>query len=93
MPIDDDLKGAINMGGSLAVGLMNGKLMGGFVLPSSQPLTVAQFPAAVTDSIAASMRAAASSLGIPQEPVRQSILMFASGLLSPEANSFLHPIS
>lgn len=66
--IDDDLKDAINMGGALVVGLMNGKLMGGFMLPDSQPLTVAQFPAAVTDTIAASMRTAASSLGIQQNP-------------------------
>ncbi len=56
------------MGGSLVVGLMNGKLMGGFMLPASQPLTVAQFPSAVTDVIAASMRAAAYSLGITQNP-------------------------
>lgn len=66
--IDDDLKDTINMGGSLVVGLMNGKLMGGFMLPASQPLTVAQFPSALTDTIAASMRAAASSLGITQNP-------------------------
>lgn len=68
VPIDDELKDVINMGGALVVGLMNGKLMGGFMLPASQPTTVAQFPSAVTDTIAASMRAAASSLGITQNP-------------------------
>ncbi|AGK48132.1 putative lipoprotein [Burkholderia thailandensis MSMB121] len=68
VPIDDEIKDTINMGGSLVVGLMNGKLMGGFMLPASQPLTVAQFPATVTDTIAASMRAAAASRGIQQNP-------------------------
>ncbi|MEZ0606165.1 hypothetical protein ACAX43_29170 [Paraburkholderia sp. IW21] len=66
--IDDDLKDAINIGGSLIVGLMNGKLMGGFMLPTSQPLTVAQLRAAVTDTIATSMRTAAASRGIQQNP-------------------------
>lgn len=68
VPIDDDIKNVINAGGSLVVGLMNGKLMGGFMLPASQPLTVAQFPAATTDTIATSMRAAAASLGVQQNP-------------------------
>ena len=68
VPIDDDIKNVINAGGSLVVGLMNGKLMGGYMLPASQPQTVAQFPAATTDTIAASMRAAAASLGIQQNP-------------------------
>lgn len=68
VPINDNIKDTINVGGSLVVGLMNGKLMGGFMLPASQPLTVAQFPTAVTDTIATSMRAAASSLGIQQNP-------------------------
>ncbi|KVR14088.1 hypothetical protein WK11_29105 [Burkholderia ubonensis] len=68
VPIDDDIKNVINAGGSLVVGLINGKLMGGFLLPASQPLTVAQFPAATTDTIATSMRAAAASLGIQQNP-------------------------
>ncbi|MDN7921231.1 hypothetical protein [Burkholderia gladioli] len=68
VPINDNLKDAINMGGSLVVGLMNGKLMGGFMVPASQPVTVAQFPTAITDTIAASMRAAAASLGIQQNP-------------------------
>lgn len=68
VPINDEIKDTINMGGSLVVGLMNGKLMGGFMLPASQPLTVAQFPATVTDTIAASMRAAAASRGIQQNP-------------------------
>ncbi|WP_175700535.1 hypothetical protein [Burkholderia ambifaria] len=68
MPIDDDIKNVINAGGSLVVGLMNGKLMGGYMLRASQPQTVAQFPAATTDTIAASMRAAAASLGIQQNP-------------------------
>ncbi|WP_322066136.1 hypothetical protein [Burkholderia ubonensis] len=68
VPIDDDVKNVINAGGSLVVGLMNGKLMGGYMLPASQPQTVAQFPAATTDTIAASMRAAAASLGIQQNP-------------------------
>lgn len=68
VPINDNIKDTINMGGSLVVGLLNGKLMGGFMLPASQPLTVAQFPAAITDTLAASMRVAASSLGIQQNP-------------------------
>ncbi|WP_185646317.1 hypothetical protein [Burkholderia stagnalis] len=68
VPIDDDIKNVINAGGSLVVGLMNGKLMGGYMLPASQPQTVAQFPATTTDTIAASMRAAAASLGIQQNP-------------------------
>ncbi|KGS53402.1 putative lipoprotein [Burkholderia pseudomallei MSHR5613] len=68
VPIDDGIKNVMNMGGSLVVCLMNGKLMGGFMLPASEPLTVAQFPAAITDTIAASMRVAASSLGIQQNP-------------------------
>ena len=68
VPIDDDIKNVINAGGSLVVGLMNGKLMGGYMLPASQPQTVAQFPAATTDTIATSMRAAAASLGIQQNP-------------------------
>lgn len=68
VPINDNIKDTINMGGSLVVGLINGKLMGGCMLPASQPLTVAQFPAAITDTIATSMRAAASSLGIQQNP-------------------------
>ncbi|WP_342320553.1 hypothetical protein [Burkholderia pseudomallei] len=66
VPIDDGIKNVINAGGSLVVGVMNGKLMGGYMLPASQPQTVAQFPAATTDTIAASMRVAAASLGIPQ---------------------------
>ncbi|QVN17096.1 hypothetical protein [Burkholderia pyrrocinia] len=68
VPIDDGIKNVINAGGSLVVGLMNGKLMGGFMLPASAPVTVAQFPSSVTDTIAASMRAAAFSLGIQQNP-------------------------
>ncbi|CPF84419.1 hypothetical protein [Burkholderia pseudomallei] len=68
VPIDDDIKNVINAGGSLVVGLMNGKLMGGYMLPANQPQTVAQFPAAMTDTIATSMRAAAASLGIQQNP-------------------------
>lgn len=68
VPIDDDIKNVINAGGSLVVGLMNGKLMGGYMLPASQPQTVAQFAAATTDTIAASMRAAAASLGLQQNP-------------------------
>lgn len=66
VPIDDDIKNVINAGGSLVVALQNGKLMGGYMLPASQAQTVAQFPAATTDTIATSMRAAAASLGIPQ---------------------------
>ncbi len=66
VPIDDDIKNVINAGGSLIVGLMNGKLMGGYMLPASQAQTVAQFPAATTDTIATSMRAAAARLGIQQ---------------------------
>lgn len=66
--IDDDVKTIINAGGSLVLGLVNGKLMGGFMLPARQPLTVARSPAAVTDTIATSMRAAAASLGMQQNP-------------------------
>lgn len=68
VPIGDEIKDTINMGGSLVVGLVNGKLIGGFMLPASQPQTAAQFPSAVTDIIAASMRAAASTLGVQQNP-------------------------
>lgn len=68
VPIDDGIKNVINAGGSLVVGLMNGKLMGGFILPASQPMTAAQFPSATTDTIATSMRAAAASLSIQQNP-------------------------
>lgn len=68
VPIDDDIKNVINAGGSLVVGLMNGKLMGGYMLPASPQQTVAQFSAATTDIIATSMRAATASLGIPQNP-------------------------
>lgn len=68
VPIDDTIKNTINGGGSLVVGLISGKLMGGFLLPASAPDTVAQFPSSVTDTIAASMRAAASKLGLPQNP-------------------------
>jgi hypothetical protein len=68
VPIDDAIKNTINAGGSLVIGLMNGKLMGGFMLPASASATVAQFPSSVTDTIAASMRAAAAKLGITQNP-------------------------
>ncbi|KWI88374.1 hypothetical protein WM13_22355 [Burkholderia ubonensis] len=68
VPIDDAIKNTINAGGSLVVGLMNGKLMGGFMLPASASATVAQFPSSVTDTIATSMRAAAAKLGITQNP-------------------------
>ncbi|MCM2481709.1 hypothetical protein [Burkholderia glumae] len=68
VPIDDAIKNTINAGGSLVVGLMNGKLMGGFMLPASAPATVAQFPSSVTDTVATSMRAAAAKLGITQNP-------------------------
>lgn len=66
--IDDDVKNVINRGGSLVVALMNGKLMGGFMLPATQPQTVAQFRSPVTDTIAASMRVATAKLGIQQNP-------------------------
>lgn len=68
VPIDDTIKNTINAGGSLVVALVNGKLMGGFMRPASASDTVAQFPSSVTDTIAASMRAAASKLGLPQNP-------------------------
>lgn len=68
VPIDDAIKNTINAGGSLVVGLMKGKLMGGFMLPASASTTVAQFPSSVTDTIATSMRAAAAKLGITQSP-------------------------
>lgn len=68
VPLNDNIKDVINAGGSLVVGLQNGKLMGGFMLPASQPLVVAQFRADVVDQIAASMRSAATKLGIPQNP-------------------------
>ncbi|WP_431821306.1 hypothetical protein [Burkholderia sp. F1] len=68
VPIDDTIKNTINAGGSLVVALMNGKLMGGFMLPASAPATVAQFPSSVTDTIATSMRAAATKLGLTQNP-------------------------
>lgn len=68
VPIDDTIKNTINAGGSLVVALVNGKLMGGFSVPASAPATVAQFPSSVTDTIAASMRAAAAKLGISQNP-------------------------
>lgn len=68
VPIDDMIKNTVNAGGSLVVALMNGKLMGGFMLPASASTTVAQFPSPVTDTIATSMRAAATKLGITQNP-------------------------
>ena len=68
VPIDDTIKNTVNAGGSLVVALMNGKLMGGFMLPASASTTVAQFPSPVTDTIATSMRAAAAKLGITQNP-------------------------
>jgi hypothetical protein len=68
VPIDDTIKNTINAGGSLVVALVNGKLMGGFMRPASAPDTVAQFPSSVTDTIAASMRAAAVKLGLTQNP-------------------------
>ena len=68
VPIEDTIKNTINAGGLLVVGLMNGKLMGGFMLPASAPATVAQFPSSVTDAIATSMRAAATSIGLTQNP-------------------------
>lgn len=68
VPIEDTIKNTINAGGSLVVGLVNGKLMGGFMLPASAPATVAQFPSSVTDTIATSMRAAAASIGLTQNP-------------------------
>jgi hypothetical protein len=68
VPIIDGIKDVINMGGSLVVGLMNGKLMGGYMLPASAPTTVAQFRADAVDLVAASMRSAASGLGITQNP-------------------------
>ncbi|MEW6343167.1 MAG: hypothetical protein AB1704_21110 [Pseudomonadota bacterium] len=68
VPIDDTIKNTINAGGSLVVALVNGKLMGGFLRPASAPDTVAQFPSSVTDTIAASMRAAAVKLGLTQNP-------------------------
>lgn len=68
VPIEDTIKNTINAGGSLVVGLVNGKLMGGFMLPASAPATVAQFPSSVTDTIATSMRAAAAKIGLTQNP-------------------------
>lgn len=68
VPIRDGIKDTINAGGSLVVGLMNGKLMGGFMLPASAPATVAQFRANVVDLVAASMRSATATLGIAQNP-------------------------
>ncbi|MGG1945707.1 hypothetical protein AB1286_12935 [Trinickia sp. NRRL B-1857] len=68
VPIEDTIKNTINAGGSLVVGLVNGKLMGGFMLPANALATVAQFPSSVTDTIAASMRAAAAKIGLTQNP-------------------------
>lgn len=66
--IDDTVKNAINMGGGLIVALLDGRLLGGYMIPASQPVTVPQFRAPVTETIAASMRAAAASLGLQQNP-------------------------
>lgn len=66
--ISSNIKNVINMGGSLVFALNNGMLMGGYMLPASQPQTVPQFPAAITDTIAASMRAAAATLNLQQNP-------------------------
>ncbi|MGA3807388.1 hypothetical protein ACI2VP_22480 [Ralstonia nicotianae] len=68
VPVGDSIKNVINAGGSLVVGLMNGKLMGGYMLPASAASTVMQFQPTTTDTIAASMRATAAKLGIPQNP-------------------------
>ncbi|NKA72381.1 hypothetical protein GO285_01253 [Ralstonia solanacearum] len=68
VPLNNQAKNVINAGGSLVVGLLGGKLLGGFLLPASAPFSFAQFPAAITDTAAASMRAAAAKLGLPQNP-------------------------
>ncbi|WP_256731021.1 hypothetical protein [Ralstonia pickettii] len=68
VPLNNQAKNVINAGGSLVVGLQGGKLMGGFLLPASAPFSFAQFPAAITDTAAASMRTAAVKLGLPQNP-------------------------
>ncbi|MGE8364245.1 MAG: hypothetical protein ACN6OP_21275 [Pseudomonadales bacterium] len=68
VPINDRVKNAVLSGGSLVVGLMNGKLMTGYLQPDSQPTTVMQFRADVTDVAAASMRAAAIRIGQRQNP-------------------------
>lgn len=61
-------KGSVNGVQQSDVDAQLAKLMGGYMLPANQPQTVAQFPAAMTDTIATSMRAAAASLGIQQNP-------------------------
>ncbi|MDN7577250.1 hypothetical protein QZM25_32055 [Burkholderia contaminans] len=63
VPVNNQVKNVINGGGSLVVALKDGKLMGGFMFPSTAPLSVAQFPAAITDAIATSMRNAVTKLG------------------------------
>ena len=68
VPLNNQAKNVINAGGSLVVGLLGGKLMGGFLLPASAPFSFAQFSTGITDTVAASMRATAVKLGLPQNP-------------------------
>ncbi|MEX3968875.1 hypothetical protein AB4Y42_43470 [Paraburkholderia sp. EG286B] len=68
VPITDTIKNTINAGGSLVVALVNGVLLSGYMLPASSVSTVQQFPATVTDTIAAAMRAAATNIGETQNP-------------------------
>ncbi|MFP6557788.1 hypothetical protein WJ542_05545 [Paraburkholderia sp. B3] len=68
VPIDDTIKNTINAGGSLVIALMNGKLVSGYMVPATSPTTVLQVPAALTNTIATSMRAAAATIGMQQNP-------------------------
>ncbi len=64
--IDDNVHRAILAGGNLAVALVNGSLLSGFDYPASVVQTDAQFPATVLNTIAASMVAAAKSMGLAE---------------------------
>lgn len=68
VPINDRIKNVVLSGGSLVVGLMDGRLMTGYLQPASQPTTFMQFRAEVTDVVAASMREAAVRIGQRQNP-------------------------
>ncbi|WP_454742280.1 hypothetical protein [Cupriavidus necator] len=68
VPINDRVKNPVLSGGALVVGLMNGKLLTGYLQPASQPTTVMQFRADLTDVVATSMREAAIRIGQRQNP-------------------------
>lgn len=68
VPINDRVKNPVLSGGALVVGLINGKLLTGYLQPAGQPATVMQFRPDLTDVVAASMREAAIRIGQRQNP-------------------------